>query len=640
MTYRSLPIVMLCFAALASPAHADQAKPVEPAKKAEPRASRPLDTLRPERPRVLARRADFERVRALVKADPLAKRWYAELRQRGEAMLDEPVTRYELRDGRRLLYESRETLDRVLTLSMLDWIERDDRYRDRIWQDLEAAAAFEDWNPDHFLDVAEMAFAFAIAYDWMYHAWTREQRDTIVNAIETLAIRPALEAYSENAWWTRTRINWNQVCNGGLITAALALADHKPGVANWMLERSLGALPRSMGRYAPDGGYDEGPGYWSYGTLYNVVAIAALQSATARDFGLSDAEGFNATGDFPLQMTGPTEMSFNFGDGGTRPTRSPAMFYLARRFEQPAWARYAAEHNRGSALDLLWYDPDLAKSEAKPRPLGVAFRSAGVAVMRSAWDDPDAWFVGVKGGWADHGHAQHDLGSFILERHGVRWLIDLGADDYNLPGYFASQHNGARWRYYRNRAEGHNTLVINPSKDQLMQQAHDARVPVTYDDFTIHADLSHAYRADAQRAITLDRDNDRVRVVDTLSFDAPAEVWWFAHTRARVALAEDGRSATLTRGGEALRVRLVAPADARFTLMDARPLPTSPDPEGQNPNDGSEKINPVTGAKHVKRGELPRFGDPDPEQAVRKLAIRLTDVKDTRVEVVFESAGR
>jgi hypothetical protein len=31
-----------------------------------------------------------------------------------------------------------------------------------------AAAAFSDWNPSHFLDVAEMTAALAIGYDWLY----------------------------------------------------------------------------------------------------------------------------------------------------------------------------------------------------------------------------------------------------------------------------------------------------------------------------------------------------------------------------------------------------------------------------------------------------------------------------------------
>ena len=603
---------------------------------AQAQQAQPLDTLVSEHPRLLARQADFDRARQLVKTDELAKQWYAQLKDRGQAMLDEPVTRHELRDGRRMLYESRETLSRVMTLALLDNIEPDDRYRDRIWADMSAAAAFKDWNPDHFLDVAEMALAFALASDWMHGRWTDEQRAVIHSAIKRLAIEPALDAFKNNHWWTRTQINWNQVCNGGLIAGAIAIADDQPELSNQLITRSIASLPLSMNQYAPDGGYDEGPGYWGYGTLYNVIAIAALQSATGKDFGLGEIEGFDQTGTFPLQMTGATGMSYNFSDGSMKPIRSPAMFYLAKRYQQPAWARFAAEHNAGSALDLLWYDPELAHGPAAPLPLGVAYASANVAAMRSAWEEPDAWYIGAKGGWIGHGHSQLDLGSFILERNGVRWLIDLGADDYNLPGYFSAQDNGGRWRYYRNRAEGHNTLVINPSADR-MQQHYDADVAVQYADHTIRMDLSRVYDGKVDRAIAMDVARDQVRVTDRLAFESPAEVWWFAHTMAKVTLSEDGRSAVLTQDGKALRARIVSPAEAKFVVMDARPLPTSPDPKGQNPNDGSEKTNTADGANFARRGELPQYGEPNRDLAIRKLAIHLVKVDEATIEVVFES---
>ena len=41
-------------------------------------------------------------------------------------------------------------------------------------------------------------------------------------------------------------------------------------------------------------------------------------------------------------------------------------------------------------------------------------------------------------------------------------MFDLGADDYNMPGYFSTGANGPRWNYYRLRAEGHNIIVLNP----------------------------------------------------------------------------------------------------------------------------------------------------------------------------------
>ena len=105
-----------------------------------PSSAGTLKTLKVDHPRILAHAEDFDRIAELVKTDPLAKRWYGALKQKAESLLDEPAAVYELRDGRRLLYVSREVLARVKTLSMLHRIEPDQRYLDRIWADMEAVA--------------------------------------------------------------------------------------------------------------------------------------------------------------------------------------------------------------------------------------------------------------------------------------------------------------------------------------------------------------------------------------------------------------------------------------------------------------------------------------------------------------------
>jgi hypothetical protein len=564
-----------------------------------------LETLKADHPRILAHADDFERIAELVKTDPLAKRWHAELKVKAKQLIDEPTAVYELRDGRRLLYVSREVLKRVETLGLLHRIEPDQRYIDRIWSDMQAAANFDHWNPAHFLDVAEMGFAFALAYDWLYDDWTEAQRKTMRDAMVRHAIKPALKAYDKGVWWTRTAINWNQVCNGGLICAALAVGDHEPQLVEQLLERSITALPKSMKRYAPDGGYDEGPGYWAFGTIYNVFAIAALDSALGDDFGLGDAPGFNVTGNFPMDMTGPTGKTYNFGDTSERKRTSPVMFYLANRYEQPWYTYYASKRVRASAWNLLWYDPQHLENRFEPQLLESVFQSADVASVRTDWEDPDAWFVAAKGGWIGYGHSQMDLGSFILEAEGVRWLIDLGKDGYNVPGYFESQENGRRWDFYRNRAEGHNTLVVG---EPLVfgDQNYNAKVPIAHGNDGISIDLSDAYPGSVMRTIQLGK---QLTVIDTIQQDKPTEVWSFFHTRASVELAEDGRSALLKQDGKRLRARLVSPADAVFDHIPARPLPGSPVVKGQADNKG-----------------------------VSKLAIRLKGVTDARVEVVFENA--
>ena len=57
-------------------------------------------------------------------------------------------------------------------------------------------------------------------------------------------------------------------------------------------------------------------------------------------------------------------------------------------------------------------------------------------------------------------HNDLDGGSFVLEMGGQRWAIDLGADSYQLPGYW-TQSNTARYRWYRKSTAGHNTLTFN-----------------------------------------------------------------------------------------------------------------------------------------------------------------------------------
>ena len=57
----------------------------------------------------------------------------------------------------------------------------------------------------------------------------------------------------------------------------------------------------------------------------------------------------------------------------------------------------------------------------------------------------------------------------LLDAQGVRWALDLGSDNYNMPGYFGSK----RWTYYRMTNRSHNTLemTVNYKKHQCEERA-------------------------------------------------------------------------------------------------------------------------------------------------------------------------
>ncbi|MDY7108059.1 MAG: heparinase II/III family protein [Planctomycetota bacterium] len=575
-----------------------------------------LNTLREKHPRLLIASGDFEGFGRRVADDPVLREWARQLRERADRVLDRPPSRYEIPDGKRLLSTSRRVLDRIYTLAMVYHLSGGEaRYRDRAWAELEAAAAFKDWNPSHFLDTAEMTHAFAIGYDWFYRDWSEAQRAVLREAMITHGLRPALHSYrgeERYGWWVRSRHNWNQVCNGGIALGALALGDEEPELCGEILHRGLQSLRRAMSRFAPDGAWAEGPGYWNYATSYNVVHLAALQSALGTDFDFSRYEGFDRTGDFPIYLTAPTGKTFNFADGGARAIRAPQLFRLAERFNRPLYARYQQRRAQPTALDLLWYarwSEEAHAATADDETLDRYFRGPEVVTMRSGWHDHGASFIGFKAGDNKVNHSHLDPGTFVLEALGERWAIDLGGDNYNLPAYFG----GRRWTYYRLRAEGHNTLLINPGKGP--DQDPRAATAIVETRFTpvraqAIADLTPAYAQQAssvKRGVALIDDRSRVLIQDEVRANEPIELWWFMHTRATVELSGDGRSAILSLGGKRLEAHLLAPTGGgRFEVREARPLPSSPRPEGQNANRG-----------------------------VRKLAIHLKGVPEARIAVVL-----
>jgi hypothetical protein len=127
------------------------------------------------------------------------------MRQGAESILElEPLTR--TMTGRRLLGVSREAIRRLTTLAFVYRFEQDQRYLDRLEKELEAVCTFSDWNPSHFLDVAEMAAGVALAVDWAGE-WLSPETDRLArNALVHKALRPATDTSGAN-WWIGTDNN-------------------------------------------------------------------------------------------------------------------------------------------------------------------------------------------------------------------------------------------------------------------------------------------------------------------------------------------------------------------------------------------------------------------------------------------------
>src|SRR5688572_17065728 len=282
----------------------------------------PLASLRGGHPRLVFTNEQLAANLEAAKSDPLRAELHRYLVRLAESQWKQkPIAHIVI--GPRLLDQSRHTISQVLTNAMAFRLTGDTRFANFARDVMLRAAAFPDWNPSHFLDTAEMACALALGYDWLFDQLTSEERRTIKTALLEKALRYAPEAYGPGRrppflHFVADHHNWNQVCNGGLLLAALALADEEPDLARLVIGGVRKSLPLAMAPYEPDGAYPEGPVYWGYGTRYNVYLLAALESALGTDFGLGSSPAFDRTALYRVHIASAPGQSFNYADGRSR----------------------------------------------------------------------------------------------------------------------------------------------------------------------------------------------------------------------------------------------------------------------------------------------------------------------------------
>jgi regulation of enolase protein 1 (concanavalin A-like superfamily) len=575
-------------------------------------------------PRLLTDAEAWKRLRDRVSVTgSLSATWFARIKTQADGLLTTSV-RGRTPDSERgtvFLNSARAVLERVTTLACAWQVTGNAAYLNRAALELRnvagqsvtnpdgsTTAGWSDWNhAAHWLDTAELSLAVALGYDWLHAGLSASDRALLEDALANRALAPGLSALGADGatpqWWAASDSNWNLVCNGGLVAAALA-TDSAAATAAQLLPLALDSLEFGVSAFVPDGGHPEAPAYWTYSARYLAFALASLETAGGGAFGLGDTRGFAPLAAFPLAYTGPLSTAANYNDSAPSLYIEAASMYFSGRYNLPpaaAWHR-ARRGANGDVFDLLWLDPRGAAPSSSALPLDRWTRGTDLVTLRSAWDDSNALYVAVRGGDNREGHAQLQRGSFVLDAGGRRWISLLGYDSYGLPGYFSTNLAAYpnRWSYYRCRAEGANTLVIRPAgqapslaPDQDPQKAArviDFRSAAAESSTTL--DLSELYPAanSVRRQVSLLKplnSSPTVLVSDVVRAALPVDIAWTVHTQASVALQNGNTEALLSLGGKQLRARVVAPSGATFEAEAATP-PSAP--AGQNPNTGFTRL--------------------------------------------------
>ena len=112
-----------------------------------PPATNILARLNQAHPRLLATTEDFAQLKERIASDPQLQSWHAKLQAQAQDILGQAPSRYEIPDGLRLLATSRRVMKRVYTLALLYRLDGDQRYAERAWQELAAAAEVPGLEP-------------------------------------------------------------------------------------------------------------------------------------------------------------------------------------------------------------------------------------------------------------------------------------------------------------------------------------------------------------------------------------------------------------------------------------------------------------------------------------------------------------
>ena len=396
--------------------------------------------------------------------------------------------------GRRLLQTSREAMKRIFYLSYGYRVHGNEKYARRAIEEMKAVCSFRDWNPYHFLDIGEMALAVGIGYDWLYGILSKEEKDYFCTALTDKAFTPSKN--EEWAWFYDSPINWNQVCNGGLSAAAIAVADEMPFESGRILTRAIQTIHLSLdNKYSPEGCYAEGYNYWGYGTSFQILMAAALESAYGTDGGILEGkEGFLNSSRFMMMMSTPALKSYNFGDCSEGASAQYMQAWMALKtgdisplrpeisiMQKSGFSRFTEE--RLLPLFMIWgaslseKGVDLSRI---PTPEDHFYECGGqtpLFIYRSGWDDRNDTYFAIKGGQATSSHSHCDAGSFFFESDGIGWAVDLGMQNYNSLeslglDIWNTKQKSDRWKVYRTGPFSHNIITIDgkiPEVDSFLK---------------------------------------------------------------------------------------------------------------------------------------------------------------------------
>ncbi|ALA16874.1 MULTISPECIES: DUF4962 domain-containing protein [unclassified Chelatococcus] len=407
---------------------------------------------------------------------------------------------------RHLAIAGRVTGDEALTARAREWL-----------------LAIASWDPAGTTSRAyndEAAFrvvtALAWGYDWLHDGLSEDERAE-VRAVLLQRTREIADHVMRHARITVFPYDSHAVraLSAALAAACIALLDEEPEAQVW-LDYTVDFL---FTLYSPwggaDGGWAEGPHYWTTGLAYLIDAANLIRKFLGLD--LYRRPFFQRTGDFPLYTKAPDTRRACFGDDSTLgDLPSLKVGYNMRQFAGVTgnghyqWYFETVRRNAaGTEMEFYnygWWDlafddlvyahdyPAVAARAPDDLPPVKWFRDVGWVAIQQHLHDPDRHiqFLVKSSDYGSLSHSHGDQNAFLLFAYGEDLAIQ--------SGYYVA-FNSAMHREWRRQTRSKNAILIDgkgqyADRDKaLARQARGRIVEVreASDHVFIRADATAAY---------------------------------------------------------------------------------------------------------------------------------------------------
>lgn len=400
--------------------------------------------------------------------------------------------------------------------------------------------------------------ALAWGYDWLYAYLSEADRERVRNVLTVRLAEVAVHVID------RAKIHVfpydsHAVRSVGavLIPCAMALVGDTPEAEGWLDY----AIDYYDGLYSPwggvDGGWAEGPHYWTTAMAYFTEAANLVKAWCGHDF--YRRPFFANTGFFPLYTKSPDVRRSCFNDDSTLGDKpSLKVGYNVRQFAgvtgNPSFQWYferIKEEDTGTETEFYnygWWDfrfddllyltgfPEVEAREPTDLPRVRHFRDIGWVAIQKDMHDPanHIQFLAKCSPYGSISHSHGDQGAFLLYAYGE----DLAVQNGHYIGHGTSIHKN-----WRRMTRSKNAILIGgkgqyAGADKMMCRRARGRVLGVEQKngaVVISLDPTEAYRTETPSLRSYRRDIHFVHdsyfvIVDEVDLDEEASIDWLLQT--------------------------------------------------------------------------------------------------------------